>query len=183
MCPPRLEAEFAGIRTSSHDDLDLSVSLRSRRADRLHFWVSYLLGEQLEQAADASINIQREGFPMWLTRDLDAARRHAQQRYSDDPTSLYGLVASSHAKNLAALGIDNTFQATKRIRVARWFNRRAQFIAVGACNDTADNGFSARVSNWTCRSSAGETICCGIAELGSRDPSAGGIHRRIPWRC
>lgn len=122
VCAPRLAEQFAGLTVTAHEDLDLTISLRSRRAERLHLWVSALLGEQVDAAMDLAIDIQREGFPLWVTRDLDQARSYARDRYIGDDSSLYGLVASSQAKNLATLGIDNTFQATKRVRVARWFN-------------------------------------------------------------
>ncbi|HEX7094706.1 MAG TPA: DNA/RNA helicase domain-containing protein [Acidimicrobiales bacterium] len=38
-CPPRLADAFKGMDVTAHDVLDLTISLRSRRADRLHDWV------------------------------------------------------------------------------------------------------------------------------------------------
>jgi hypothetical protein len=81
-----------------------------------------LLQGELEEAANRSIDVHLAGFPIRLTRDLSVARRYARDLYDGAGSRLYGLLASSHAKNLAALGVDNTFQGTKRIRIAKWFN-------------------------------------------------------------
>lgn len=121
-CPPRLADSFSGLPVVTHDELDLTISLRSRRAEKLHLWVSSLLGGDLDAAALLAEEIRRDAFPMWLSRDLDAVEDYAVERYEGEDDRLYGLVASSHAKNLADLGIDNTFQGTKRTKIARWFN-------------------------------------------------------------
>lgn len=122
VCPPRLAEIFSPIEVRQTELLDLTISLRSRRAETLHEWVAALLAGDLEKACDLAAGVREEGFPLWLTRDLDTGRAHLRQRYLDQPAPLYGLLASSQAKNLARLGVDNTFQATKRIRTAKWFN-------------------------------------------------------------
>lgn len=121
-CPPRLADSFSGLTVVTHDELDLTISLRSRRAEKLHLWVSSLLGGDLDAAALLAEEIRRDAFPMWFSRNLDAVEDYAIERYDGEDDRLYGLVATSHAKNLAELGIDNTFQGTKRVRIARWFN-------------------------------------------------------------
>lgn len=121
-CPPRLSHNFKGLDVREFEQLDLTRSLRSRRAERLHSWVSRLLGEELEIAADIASEMGRNVYPLRLFRDIGFARDYVRTRYLGEPDRLYGLLSSSHAKNLAALGIDNTFQATRAVRVARWFN-------------------------------------------------------------
>jgi DUF2075 family protein len=121
-CAPRLAQVFDDLNVTVHNELDLTISLRSRRAERLHDWVSFLLAGDLDAAASLAGEIHSDGFPLWMTRDVEAARSYATERYVDEPDRLYGFVASSQAKNLAAIGLDNTFQATKRVKVARWFN-------------------------------------------------------------
>ena len=59
---------------------------------------------------------------MYLTRDLDLARRYCDQRYADDPVARYGLLASSHAKLLPKFGVDNSWLATSHMNVAKWYN-------------------------------------------------------------
>lgn len=121
-CPLRLARYFEGLDVVAHDELDLTISLRSRRAEKLHLWVSSLLGGQIEAAAAYAHEIRSDAFPLWMSRDLHDIERYAAERYKGENDRLFGLLASSHAKNLAELGIDNTFQATKRIQIARWFN-------------------------------------------------------------
>ena len=98
------------------------MSLRSRRAERLHDWVSNLLEGRLETARELADAIDAGAFPIRLFRDLEAAKAYARERYDGEPGKLFGLLASSHAKNLPNLGVDNSFQTTKRVQVARWFN-------------------------------------------------------------
>jgi schlafen family protein len=121
-CPPRLAPAFAGLPVAVHDDLDLTISLRSRRAEKLHFWVSHVLRGDLDSARRLADEIRGDGFPLWLTRDLSTVGAFTEARYEGEPGKLFGYVASSQAKNLARIGLDNTFQATKRVKIARWFN-------------------------------------------------------------
>lgn len=122
LCPPRLAGTFADLDVAGLSELDLSRSLRSRRAERLHSWVSRLLGEELEVAAHFAREIDEQIYPIRLFRDLDAARRYVIDRFEGEPGALFGLLASSHAKNLRDHGIDNTWDATRRVRVEQWFN-------------------------------------------------------------
>jgi hypothetical protein len=121
-CPPKLAEVFDGHPTHTHDELDLTVSLRSRRARDLHQWVGLLLEGSIALAARVAVRVQDAGFPMWLTRDLDEARDYARGRYVEEPGKRFGLVASSHAKVLARFGVDNGYMATSRMNIARWFN-------------------------------------------------------------
>jgi hypothetical protein len=120
--PPRLARVFTGFDVQTDPRLDLTTSLRSRRAERLHDWVSHLLEGRLEIAHELANEIDAGSFPIRLFRNLEAAKDYARERYDDEPGKLFGLLASSHAKNLPGLGVDNSFQTTKRVQVARWFN-------------------------------------------------------------
>lgn len=121
-CPPRLQGTFAGMDVHTHERLDLTVSLRSRRAERYHDWVQLLLNGAISLAARQAARIQAEGYPMYVTRDLEEAKAYVRARYAGEPAGRYGLVASSHAKQLAAFGIDNGFMATSRMDIAAWYN-------------------------------------------------------------
>jgi DUF2075 family protein len=57
-----------------------------------------------------------------VTRDLNEAKGYARHRYVDEEGKRFGLVSSSHAKALAKLGVDNTYMATSRMNIAKWFN-------------------------------------------------------------
>ncbi len=121
-CPTKLRAVFAGQRVHTNDDLDLTVSLRSRRASTLHDWVDHLLANDLAGAARLAARVQAEGFPLYLTRDLDEARAYTRWRYEDEPATKYGIIASSHARNLERHGVENGWMATKRVRFGPWYD-------------------------------------------------------------
>ena len=122
-CPPRLASAFPLVATETHEILDLTVSLRSRRADDLHSWVASVLAGDLKSASITAELIHNSQFPMYLTRNLDEARSYLRQLYSDKPDARYGLLASSRSSNyLPRWGIDSSFQATKNVNLARWYN-------------------------------------------------------------
>jgi DUF2075 family protein len=121
-CPPRLAVELPGVDVTTHDALDLTVSLRSRRAERLHDWVVALLHGSLSFAARHAQRIHAEAFPMYLTRDLDDAKQHVWNRYRGEPEKRYGLLASSRGRILPRYGVDNSWVATQKVKLARWYN-------------------------------------------------------------
>jgi DUF2075 family protein len=120
--PPKLEDVFEGTVVETHERLDLTVSLRTKRAKELHEWVRLVLTGSLALAARQARRIPAAGYPMYVTRDLEDAKAYARERYVDEPTKRYGLICSSQAKNLVHHGIDNDFQATKQLKIGRWFN-------------------------------------------------------------
>lgn len=125
-CPPRLAPSFAGLNVTEHDYLDLTISLRSRRADRLHDWVATLLQGSLALAARHAQKVQAESFPLYLTRDLDEAKAYVRSRYVDDVDARYGLLASARTQTfLPKYGVDSSWPATKRVKLARWYNEPA----------------------------------------------------------
>jgi Uncharacterized conserved protein (DUF2075) len=122
-CPPRLAGHFTTTETRTHPELDLTISLRSRRADHLHQWVSALLDGKVSDAARISRSIHASQFPMYVTRNLDDARTYLRNLYSDYPDARYGLLASSRSQgHLPKFGVDSSFPATKRVKLARWYN-------------------------------------------------------------
>jgi DUF2075 family protein len=120
--PPKLRHLFDSANVKTHERLDLTTSLRTKRAHELHEWVRLLLTGSLALAARQAQRIPVAGYPMYVTRDLDEAKTYVRERYLDEPTKRYGLICSSQAKNLPHHGIDNGFQETKRLKVGRWFN-------------------------------------------------------------
>lgn len=123
-CGPRLLAELTGVDAEPHDELDLTVSLRSRRADQLHDWVRHVLEGSIPLAARLAMRVQGQDFWMYVTRDLEAAKDYVRDLYEGAPEKTFGLVASSHARSLPRFGVDNSYMATSRMNIARWFNGR-----------------------------------------------------------
>jgi hypothetical protein len=56
-----------------------------------------------------------------VTVDLLQAKRYVMDRYDSASEKTYGLLASSKARNLRPLGVDNEFQATSRLKIGPWF--------------------------------------------------------------
>jgi len=123
--PGHLQSLFAGAPAPyrAEPQLDLDVTLRAHAASDLHRWVELVLDEgNLDAARPLAERLRAEGVPIYVTRDLDAARDYARERFGGEPDRRYGILASSKAKNLAEFGLDPGFQATKRIQVGPWFN-------------------------------------------------------------
>lgn len=124
--PPHLEPDLAGLPLSLKEELHLDVSLRMRRADLVHEWVQLLLAGSLELAARRASQFRRDGFEMYVTRDLDRAKRYARDRYAGEPHARYGLLAYSKATTPRNYGVDNYFRsgqrALQRQGIGRWYN-------------------------------------------------------------
>lgn len=89
-------------RVSLHGDLHLAVSMRSFRAEKLSSFVAEVLDGNA-QGAKRIVEDLLPKYPIWLTRDLHAAREWLRTvaRGSERP----GLVASSGAHRLRPEGI------------------------------------------------------------------------------
>jgi DUF2075 family protein len=111
-----------GLSVTTHEELDLTYSLRSRRAEDLHEWVGLLLHGSLPIAGRLAKRIQFEAFPMYLTRDLALGEAYLRTRYAEEPDKRYGRMVSSHAKVPRRYGFDNHFMAIQKLKVGPWFN-------------------------------------------------------------
>ncbi len=144
-CPPRLADEFAGLEVESHERLDLDVSLRSRKLEKHHTWVRLLLEGSISLAARQAARVSAaDGWAMYVSRDLEAAKHYVRLRYPDEPGKRYGLLASSHARNLAAHGVRNSYLDTRKIREDRWFNGEAD-------DPLSSNGLAVPVTEFGCQ--------------------------------
>jgi hypothetical protein len=145
--PPSVAGVFGGsrVRADWTPALDLGTEIRFHLASRLHEMVEILLERgSAEEAAPIAEELHRGGLRFYLTRDLEAARHYARERYAGAPEARYGLLASSKDKDLPRFGVDNTFQTTKRLRVGRWYNA-PQDDSESCCRlDTVATEFSAQ---------------------------------------
>jgi hypothetical protein len=106
-------AFIASEQVYLHDDLHLGVSMRSFRAETLSDFISHLLNGDAEAARQAHEKL--ENYPIYLTRDLNTARRWL--RDTARGSERYGLVASSGALRLRPEGI----HIKAAIDPANWF--------------------------------------------------------------
>ncbi len=100
------------VRPDEH--LHLAVSMRSFRAETLSELVGHILDNEPESVRAALESIQ-SGYPIYLTRDLAAARAWLRGRARG--TERFGLVASSGAQRLRPEGI----HIKAKIEPANWF--------------------------------------------------------------
>ncbi len=121
-CGPSIADAFAEQDVAVNKVLDLTTSLRSRRAEDLHEWVRSFLDGDLPAANGLAQRVHTAGFGLYVTRDLDTAKTYARALYDGQVDERYGLVASSRATNLPAWGLDNGFRAVQKVKIAAWFN-------------------------------------------------------------
>lgn len=113
--------DFQGFINYS-DRLDLNTSLRSHIAENVSQFATTLLSGSVENAGGLLRNINDKQFPIYLTRDLEKAKRYVRNRYFDDRNKRYGLIASSRSKILPRFGVDTSFNGTSTVNIAKWFN-------------------------------------------------------------
>ncbi len=122
-CPEHVASIFSNARQIHADNrLNLNQSLRTHRASDLQKWVNCLLEGQLVDANALFQNLIRDVFPIYITRSIDSARRHAKEKYMGFEDKRYGLLASSKATNLEKHGVQNGFQATRAVKKGPWFS-------------------------------------------------------------
>jgi DUF2075 family protein len=120
-CPTKLAGIFtAASRVESDDSLNLTMSLRTHVAEDVQRWVERLLEAAPEAAGEIGQDLQSQGFDLYLTRELDTAKRYARERYAGHLDRRYGLLASSKAR-LEEFGIDAGYVAGQKLQVHKWF--------------------------------------------------------------
>ncbi len=97
-----VEQFLASPRVQSNEHLHLAVSMRSYRAEALSEFVGYVIDNAPDVARASYKSIQTD-YPIYLTRDLHAARTWLRDRARG--TERFGLVASSGAQRLRPEGI------------------------------------------------------------------------------
>jgi hypothetical protein len=109
-----LRKDLAGLDFAIEQDLHLSVSVRSFRAETVSDFVNALISGQSDEAK-ALFDRLSASYPLVLTRDLDRARAglKCQARGSER----YGLVASSGALRLKPHGL----YVRQKIDAPHWF--------------------------------------------------------------
>ncbi|WP_037372220.1 DUF2075 domain-containing protein [Anaerovorax odorimutans] len=123
VCPSKLANLFNDVvEVRVADELDLNVTLRSHLAEDVTLWADSLLKGDIKNAKILSSKINCEGFNMYVTRDLNKAKRYCSNRYINNNEKRYGLLASSKAKILPKFNVDNSFNTTKQLKVGPWFN-------------------------------------------------------------
>lgn len=116
----QVEAFLLSPRVYSDEYLHLGVSMRSFRAEALSDFVGHIIANEPTTARSIYEKI-RSTYPIFLTRDLSAARAWLRDRARG--SERFGLVASSGAQRLRPEGI----HIKAEIEPANWF--------LNPCND------------------------------------------------
>ena len=82
---------------------NLRQSMRFYRNQQIETWVAEVLEGTSEGAAKIAAGLDKEDATVWLTRDLDSAKKWARTRAIGGQRS--GLIASGQARRLAAHGL------------------------------------------------------------------------------
>lgn len=90
-------------KVNYNDDLHLSVSMRSYRAENLSLFVKNLLDLNIAQATSVLKQIS-ENYPIVLTRDLTKAKKWLKEKARG--SERYGMIVSSQAQRLKPFAID-----------------------------------------------------------------------------
>jgi len=102
--------------------LDLDPEIRFHLATDVHAYVTALLdradGSECRLLAE---RLEQSFYHLRITRDLDRARQYLRERYRENPTARFGVVAPSRDRDLRDFGIANDWQATKRRRHGPWY--------------------------------------------------------------
>jgi len=106
--PPALRDVFEQSRVATDWSLALSLDteIRYHLAPRLRDFVEALLerGSSAE-AAPLAQELYAGGHRIYVTRDLEAAKRHARERYNNTADARYGLLASSKDRDLPRFAV------------------------------------------------------------------------------
>ena len=121
--PPHLGPTFQQFNPAVDERLNLTLSLRTHRAESVQDWVKAFISGNIAAAHSHAEVLKAQAFGMYVTTDLLRAKRYAFERYGGTDKR-FGLLASAKAHNLAELGIDNRWTGTRR-SVAAWYNAPA----------------------------------------------------------
>jgi hypothetical protein len=122
-CPEKISHHFTSAKkVVINESLNLTVTLRSHLVEDVDKWVEAFLEGDFKSARQYSINIEKENFNIYVTQDVDVAKRYAIERYNACEDKRYGLICSAKAKNLIPYDIDNGFYSMQRISIGSWFN-------------------------------------------------------------
>lgn len=126
ICPDKLVDVFPGKSFIQHDErntLNLTTSLRTHLAGDVSDFVNELIDGNISAASIISKELKRQGFTMYVTRDLRHGKRFLYERYDGEETKRYGMIASSKGRYLQQYGMDNSyFGALSQFKVGKWFN-------------------------------------------------------------
>lgn len=122
-CPEKVSSLFTNAeRVIVDESLNLTKTLRSHLVEDVDRWVEALLVGDFDLAKQYAINIENQDFNIYVTQEIEVAKRYAQERYFGCDDKRFGFVCSSKAENLASYGVKNDFYIMQNLHEGQWFN-------------------------------------------------------------
>jgi len=93
----------------------------------LYEFVEHLLGNEAEKAKSISLDLERNGYNLRITRDLDVAKQYLKDRYDQNLDARYGIVASARDRELIKYGIPKGFKNPGEVgpgKYGKWYSNR-----------------------------------------------------------
>ena len=106
------------------DNLDLTVSLRTHTAENLQFFVNSIFLNNLKSAKSALVSLYKEGYQLYLTRDLEQAKSYVQRRYHNEEDKSFGLISSSKGEYLK-----------RKNNLRKGFSNEVNYFVKQSCKD------------------------------------------------
>ncbi|MBN1631556.1 MAG: DUF2075 domain-containing protein, partial [Thermoleophilia bacterium] len=107
-------------RLDINESLDLDMSLRTHLAEDVQGWVEDLLDGRLDAAAAHAEAMEKQGFRLYLTRELERATGYVRERYRSETDKRYGFLGSSKGR-LNPFGIPTDYYSTQRMKIGPWY--------------------------------------------------------------
>lgn len=114
--------ENTSASNSAHKELRLTEEVRFHLVTKVHDFVDGLLQNQLSPEIPELLKELRKSYPIYITRDLELAKRYVRKRYAEDKNARYGMLASARDKFLLNFGVANSFQDSKNMKIGPWFS-------------------------------------------------------------
>ena len=123
-CPTHLASYFE--QPIKKEELNLSVSLRSKSALQLPNWIEAVLAGDSQKAKKIYGTICNE-FPIHITRKFNEAKEYLKNRYERESSKLYGVIISSQACNYNRYEVDKDLKliGVGKDDLGPWFSEKS----------------------------------------------------------
>jgi len=99
------------------ENLNLTVSLRTHCALTLQEFINNIISNNIKQAKKNFTQLKTEQYPIYITQELNWAKSYVKERYDNDETKTYGLIASSKGSSLIGFGVNNSYNSQPNANV------------------------------------------------------------------
>jgi hypothetical protein len=110
---------------SCREVLELSTTIRFHLATKLYDFVKHLLDGQADNAKGISVELEKNGYNLRLTHDLENAKKYLANRYDRNPDARFGILASAKDKALSDYGIPKGFKNPGEVgpgKYGKWYS-------------------------------------------------------------